>query len=167
MVIQLSCFSLFMVDLLYEVHLAAAEGGTNALLNPIHLISEGLALLLLGTGFGIANSLLRRIRSNMNENRQMLESLRGQFDSVIAERFHAWGLSSAESDIALLSIRGLKICEIAQLRHTAAGTIKAQLSAVYKKSGVASRTELLALFMDEFLDQGSKPENAVLHKMAA
>ena len=61
-------------------------------------------------------------------------------------------------DVALLTIRGLSICRIAELRHTQQGTIKAQLSAIFRKAGVSSRTELLAMFMDELLDFGSQPE---------
>jgi DNA-binding CsgD family transcriptional regulator len=64
---------------------------------------------------------------------------------------------------ALLSLRGLKICEIARMRHTAEGTIKAQLSAVYRKSGISSRTELLALFMDEFLEYSTQPSATSPH----
>lgn len=155
MVIQFVCIATFLIDVLYEVHLAAR--GDVSILNPVHLFAEGAALLLLLAGFALAHYMLRHTQSAMEEKAHQLGSLRGQFDTIIGERFHAWGLSAAESDIALLSLRGLKICEIARMRHTAEGTIKAQLSAVYRKSGIGSRTELLAHFMDEFLEYSSQP----------
>lgn len=154
MAIQFVCIAMFLVDLLYEVHLAGT--GDISILNPVHLVSEGLALILLLAGFALAHILLRHTRATMEDKMRQLGSLRGHFDTIIEERFHAWHLSAAESDIALLSLRGMKICEIARMRHTAEGTIKAQLSAVYRKSGIASRTELLAMFMDEFLEYSTQ-----------
>ena len=64
----------------------------------------------------------------------------------------------AERDIALLSLRGSRISDIAKMRNTSEGTVKAQLSAVYHKSGINTRSELLAFFMDEFLDYASVDE---------
>lgn len=101
---------------------------------------------------------MRRLCSKGEEKARLLACLRGHFDEIIDERFRAWGLSAAERDIALLSLRGFGIGEIARMRDTRDGTVKAQLSAVYRKSGVAGRPELLALFMDEFLDYGAAEE---------
>ncbi len=157
LVIQFVCIVMFLVDILYEVHIASVSDQGAAIMGPVHLVAEGASLTLLLTGFGLAHMQLRQIRANVEEKMRQLGSLRGQFDSIIEERFGTWKLSAAESDIALLSLRGLKICEIARMRQTAEGTIKAQLSAVYRKSGIASRTELLAQFMDEFLEYSSQP----------
>lgn len=154
MAIQFVCVVMFLVDILYEVHLAGT--GNFSILNPVHLVSEAAALILLLAGFVLAHLLLRHTRATMVDKMRQLGSLRGHFDTIIEERFRAWNLSAAESDIALLSLRGMKICEIARMRHTAEGTIKAQLSAVYRKSGIASRTELLAMFMDEFLEYSTQ-----------
>ncbi|TCO69391.1 hypothetical protein EV655_11520 [Rhodovulum euryhalinum] len=40
------------------------------------------------------------------------------------------------------------------MRGTREGTVKAQMSAILHKSGVKTRAEFLALFMDEFIDLG-------------
>lgn len=157
MTIQFICIVMFFVDIIYEVHFASASDQSSAIMSPIHFVAEGASLVLLLAGFGLANLLLRQSRASMEDNVHQLSSLRGQFDIIIDERFRTWGLSAAESDIALLSLRGLKISEIASMRHTAEGTIKAQLSSVYRKSGISSRTELLAQFMDEFLEFSTLP----------
>lgn len=57
-----------------------------------------------------------------------------------------------ERNIAMYMLKGLSISEIATARATAEGTIKAQSSSIFRKTGVNSRTELMSLFMDEFLD---------------
>ena len=41
--------------------------------------------------------------------------------------------------------------EIAELRGTSDGTVKAQLNAVYKKAGLESRTQLLGYFIEELM----------------
>lgn len=161
LVIQVICVLMFLLDLLYELHLSDASSAR--VFSPIHLISEGAGLVLLLAGMVLSHILLRHTQAGMEDKMRQLGSLRGQFDTIIMERFHSWELSAAESDIALLSLRGLKICEIARMRHTAEGTIKAQLSAVHRKSGISSRTELLALFMDEFLEYSTQPSATSPH----
>ena len=53
--------------------------------------------------------------------------------------------------MALFTIKGLSIQEIAGLRNTSEGTVKAQSNAIYRKSGVSGRTQLLSLFLDDLL----------------
>ena len=43
------------------------------------------------------------------------------------------------------------IAEIAALRETKDGTIKAQSNAIYRKSGVAGRAQLVSLFIEELM----------------
>ena len=85
--------------------------------------------------------------------------LRSQFDEVLHARFNEWGLTPAEKDVALFMIRGLTNEEIAAARNTAAGTIKAQSTSIFRKVGVRSKPELMSTIIDHFLDQsaGSSP----------
>ena len=69
------------------------------------------------------------------------------------ERFDAWGLTAAEQDVALFAIKGLNTAEIAALRNTSEGTVKAQTNAIYRKAGVTGRPQLLSLFIDDLLDE--------------
>ena len=85
----------------------------------------------------------------------------GAFMTVLEERFDAWGLTPAERDVALFSIKGLSLSEIAALRNTSEGTVKAQSTAIYRKAGVNSRAQLLSLFIDELMGEalpGVPPE---------
>lgn len=54
-------------------------------------------------------------------------------------------LSSAEYDIAQLAVRGLSNAEIAEERWVREGTIKQQLSSVYRKLGLRGRAALISL----------------------
>ena len=80
-------------------------------------------------------------------------------DSYVNGKFDEWNLTSAERDIAMYMLKGLSIAEIAAARSTAEGTVKAQTSNIFRKTDVASRMELMSLFMDEFLDVGARIEN--------
>lgn len=114
------------------------------------LIELGAALgLLLGVAFGWV--VLRRTmaRNIMVEDQLRLAS--GAFMEVLEERFATWKLTPAERDVALFAIKGMSTQEIAGLREVSEGTIKAQTNAIYRKAGVAGRTQLLSLFIDDLM----------------
>ena len=54
--------------------------------------------------------------------------------------------------MALAAIKGSSIAEIARMRGTKDGTIKAQLNAIYRKAGVTGRPQLISFFIDEMVD---------------
>lgn len=121
----------------------------------LHLGMEVAASLGLGLAFILLRLKTRNAVSETAKERHRLHTLRSDFDSFLHRRFDTWGLSKAEADIALLTLRGLKISEIAALRNTRDGTIKSQLSTIFRKSDVHSRTAFVAQFIDEFLDIGA------------
>ena len=82
---------------------------------------------------------------------KQLDAAKGAFQSGIDGYFEQWGLSEAEKDIALFTIKGMTISEIAEIRNTKQSTIKTQSSAVYKKAGVSSRAQLVSLLIEELL----------------
>lgn len=91
----------------------------------------------------------------MRDRRLAEEKLRrasGAFMELLEERFVDWGLTAAERDVALFAIKGLSIPEIAALRQTSDGTVKAQTNAIYRKAGVSGRPQLLSLFIEDLID---------------
>ncbi|MGH1560346.1 hypothetical protein ACRAWD_27265 [Caulobacter segnis] len=48
-------------------------------------------------------------------------------------------------------MKGVEVAEIARLRGSAAGTVRAQLARVYEKSGVGSRSGLACLFLEDLM----------------
>jgi DNA-binding CsgD family transcriptional regulator len=100
---------------------------------------------------------------NLKGRRDAEERLRRSqavFADHLAERFNLWGLTPAEADVAIFAIKGLKTTEIAQLRQTSEGTIKAQSNAIYRKAGVSGRTQLLSVFIEDLMgeDTGAPPK---------
>jgi DNA-binding CsgD family transcriptional regulator len=73
---------------------------------------------------------------------------------LLADRFADWGLTPAERDVALFAIKGMSTAEIAALRNTSEGTVKAQTNAIYRKAGVTGRPQLLSLFIEDLMGEG-------------
>lgn len=101
---------------------------------------------------GIMSEKLKRSRQ---KNSEIAHVLRGH----IGWQFESWGLTSAERDVAMLSLKGIKISEIAAYRNSREGTIKAHLNSIFRKAGVSSRVEFLATCLESFIDLGSAQED--------
>ncbi|MGR3540831.1 MAG: helix-turn-helix transcriptional regulator [Hasllibacter sp.] len=80
-----------------------------------------------------------------------LRHARADFQDLLDERFAEWALTPAERDVALFALKGLSGAEIAALRGTSEGTVKAQTAAIYRKAGVGGRPQLLSLFIDDLM----------------
>ena len=133
----------FLVDFSADVR----DGGLTA-----HLLGEGLATLALiaGVGFGAMQVRWLVMRSRLDQ--AAVATARGAMTDLVRLRFSEWHLTNAEADVALFALKGCDIAEIAQLRHAASGTVRAQLARVYAKAGVQSQVQLMALFVDELVD---------------
>jgi DNA-binding CsgD family transcriptional regulator len=107
----------------------------------------GLVLGLILGGVLILSSLRAR-----NLAQERLRRASGAFMDLLEERFTLWGLTPAERDVALFAIKGLSTAEIAVLRNTSEGTVKAQTNAIYRKAGVTGRPQLLSLFIEDLID---------------
>jgi DNA-binding CsgD family transcriptional regulator len=123
--------------------------------SPIAWVYYELAQIgaVIGLILGMAVSVVLLFRS-IRRQRAAEESLRlasGAFMDVLQERFAEWELTPAERDVALFSIKGLSTSDIAGLRNTSEGTVKAQTNAIYRKAGVSGRPQLLSLFIDELM----------------
>lgn len=114
--------------------------------------------LVLGVIFGAR--VIAQMRADARKDAQTIRSLSGALSDVIAEQFRSWDLTPAEEEVAWFTIKGFSISEISDLRGTRDGTIKAQSTAIYKKAGVNSRAQLLALFVDELVSHmGDSPDD--------
>lgn len=103
-----------------------------------------------------------KLERSRQKNLEIAHVLRGH----LGWQFETWGLTSSERDVAILSLKGLKISEIAEYRNSREGTIKAHLNAIFRKADVSSRTELLATCLESFIDLGtaSEDEKPTRHK---
>ncbi len=128
---------------------------------------EVMALLGLLIGAAVTIREVLRLRQRNRAVERQLDAATGAFVEVMEQSFDDWGLTPSERDVALLSVKGLSIAEIARLRNTKEGTIKAQNAAVYRKAGVSGRAELLSLFIEELVDGIALPEGMVDDRGAA
>ena len=83
---------------------------------------------------------------------------------AIQSQFIEWDLSGAETEIASLMLKGLSHKEIAQIRHSSQATIRQQAGSVYRKSGLSSRAELSAFFLEDLLP--ANPEFGLVSPLA-
>jgi len=111
-------------------------------------ISAGVGLTI---GVILASVLLRRSMERTQVVEGQLRAASGAFNELLEEHFVQWGLTPAERDVALFTIKGLSSADIAAMRQTSEGTVKAQTSAIYRKAGVSGRSQLLSLFIDELM----------------
>jgi DNA-binding CsgD family transcriptional regulator len=125
------------------------------------LIEMGAALgLILGLILGALA--LRRTLRERNVAREGLRRASGAFMDLLEESFAQWGLTPAERDVALFAIKGMSTAEIAVLRATSEGTVKAQTNAIYRKAGVTGRPQLLSLFIEDLM-RDDLPGKPALH----
>jgi DNA-binding CsgD family transcriptional regulator len=117
-------------------------------------IGAGVGLLL-GVGLG-AVLLARTVRSNRTMEGK-LRQVSGAFAALLDERFGDWALTRSERDVAWFTIKGMSIAEIARLRGTSEGTVKAHSNAIYRKAGVTGRTQLLSLFIEDLMGERPAP----------
>jgi len=131
----------------------------------MHVVIEGAVLALSGTGFGwlavrmlrqrkrmrvLARDLGRARRDAERWRDRYGETLRG-LAAAISAQFNDWGLSEAETEVAMLLLKGLSLREIAQARGTGERTVRDQARAVYRKAGLPNRSALAAFFLEDLL----------------
>jgi DNA-binding CsgD family transcriptional regulator len=62
-----------------------------------------------------------------------------------------WNATAAESEVALLLLKGLSTKEIAAVRGVSDHTVRQQARSLYAKAGLSGRAELSAFFLEDLL----------------
>ena len=141
-VVQAVAAVFFVADALGDV---AADGISG------HIVIEALIAFALLTGVFLGAWHMRLLLAEGQRRAEALAVAQGALAEHINARFADWGLTAAESDVALFALKGCDAAEIARLRGAAQGTVRAQLSQVYAKAGVTSQAGLVSLFLDDLL----------------
>jgi DNA-binding CsgD family transcriptional regulator len=116
-------------------------------------IGASIGLVL---GLVVGGLLVIRALKDRNSAEERLRRASGAFADLLQEKFAEWGLTASEKDVALFAIKGMSTADIAGLRSTSEGTVKAQTNAIYRKAGVSGRSQLLSLFIDDLMrDDGA------------
>ena len=147
LIVQALCGLVFVVDILLSVvgiYTLPLAWTTR------ELMEIGAALgLMLGLIFG--GLLVWQSFSDLRRAEARLDRANAAFVDVLNARFDEWGLTLAERDVAMFAIKGLNVQDIARLRATSEGTVKAQTAAIYRKAEVTGRPQLLSLFIEDLM----------------
>lgn len=117
----------------------------------LHLAIEGMAAIALLAAVVLGALQVRSLIADARRDETAVAAAQGALAELIDLRFAEWQLTTAEADVALFALKGCDIGEIAGLRGSAAGTVRAQLTRVYAKAGVESQSGLIALFLEELI----------------
>ena len=115
---------------------------------------EGLVTLALVGGVILGALELRRTLRWQTQQDTTIAKANAELNAVIQRQFEQWALSKAERDVAYLALKGLDVAEIAAVRGAASGTVRAQLSGIYAKSGISGRAQFAAFFVEDLLSEG-------------
>ena len=70
-------------------------------------------------------------------------------ENLLEAHARDWGLTAAETEVAILAVKGFSNAEIARMRNSALPTVKSQFTSIYQKSGLQNRVQLIAFITDE------------------
>lgn len=145
-VIQLFAVVYFVADIWTDI-----VEQTRSVADP-EIIMDGVVAVALIAGLIVAARYARDMTAALRRRDQALAVARGALAEQLRLRFAEWGLTPGEAEIALFAIKGCNVAQIAGLRHSAAGTVRAQLSQIYAKAGVASQSMLVSSVIEDLLD---------------
>ncbi len=161
--IQAICAFFFVSDILASV-LGIRTTPISWEMRELMEIGASLGLIL---GVVVGGLMLRRALRDRHKAEERLRRASGEFMVLLQERFEEWGLTPSEKDVALFAIKGMSTAEIAALRATSEGTVKAQTNAIYRKAGVTGRPQLLSLFIDDLMRDDGTVRMAAVGSSAA
>lgn len=141
-VLQALCAVFFIADVADDLGSAGPDA---------HTVFEAAVSLALTIGVAFGALEMRRTLEKTRRAEMAVSAASGAFAELLRSYFDQWELTPAEADVALLAVKGLDVTAIAALRGAAPGTVRAQLTRVYAKAGVSSRSQLLSVFIEDLL----------------
>lgn len=146
--LQLACAVFFFGDAFFDIVGYPSEFALRQMDQFEFVVSVGLVFSL-----GFTASELYRLMQAKKRLEMSVRAASGAFQQVLDDAFEAWELTPSEREVALLTIKGMTIAEIAGLRDTKEGTIKAQSTAIYRKARVTNRAQLISYFIEELMGE--------------
>lgn len=130
-----------------------------------HLVIEALLMFVsaagaiwLWLGRRRARAEVRLLARDVDTARAEAERWRSEVSELmeglgvsIARQFRRWKLTGAESEVALLLLKGLSHREAASVRGVSERTVRQQAREVYRKANLSGRSELSAFFLEDLL----------------
>ena len=128
----------------------------HAIYEIVLVVASMTAFFFLWRGWFRARHEVSVIKHQLEEHKAERDAWRASAESALAglgraieQRFNAWGLTPAESEVALLLLKGRSHKEIAYLTNRSERTARQHAVSVYQKSRLGGRAELAAFFLDD------------------
>ncbi len=144
--LQAMCCAYFLMDIAWDLLWPTS---TNLLADSD--VIEAFVTIALFFGLAFTGNELRQVLTRQDRLEDQIKVASGAFNEVMEARFTSWALTTAEREVAILAIKGFSIAEMAGLRDTKQGTVKAQCASLYRKAQVAGRLQLLSIFLDDLM----------------
>lgn len=150
-------FSLILLDIVGDYQDGTSLG---------HIVVELLILLASLIGivyfgwfyFQLAQSKISHLKRDLDVAHQQAKQWQDANRDLVAglsqqilKQFNQWELTKSEAEVGMLILKGLSHQHIADIRMISERTIRDQARAIYRKSGLASRSELSAFFLEDLL----------------
>lgn len=94
---------------------------------------------------------LRRSLARMETLNRQIDVASGNFQNHLMRFFGEWQFTPSEQSVAICAMKGFSNAEIAALRGTSASTVKSQMNAIYRKSELGNRQQLISFLVEELL----------------
>ncbi len=114
------------------------------------IVGFGFLILLIAQRL-YSRSRHERLRVSLTQAQEELRAKLGGASEHIDSEFKKWSLTTSETEIGWLLLKGLSFKEIAKARGTSERTVRHQAQSVYSKSGLNSRSDLAAYFFEDFV----------------
>jgi DNA-binding NarL/FixJ family response regulator len=148
MILLLGCSLFFAFDVVIDV----LSGQSQDSIGMLHLVVETVATIAILVSLMILRDYIRVNKKHEVQMQESLDQLKRGLNDLIMSRVKAFALTPTETEVAILTIKGFSISEIAELRGRSEGTVKAQQHAVYQKAAVSSRAELILECIEDAVD---------------
>lgn len=116
-----------------------------------HFLELFITLGLLAA-IGFLSVEFRAMRQAADSLEEKLKIASGSFNRLLEAHYDSWGLTPSEREVARLVLKGCSNAEIAEIRNAATGTVKAQTHAIYAKSGLSGKNQLMSFLLEELTD---------------
>jgi DNA-binding NarL/FixJ family response regulator len=136
----------------------------------MHLVLEAILLAVSATVLGLglktllqAKREVQSLQADVEQLHQEKEQWKQETHQLLAglsvkieAQFLNWKLTQAETEVGFLLLKGFSLQEIADIRGTKIKTVQQQSQSIYQKTGLASRSELAAFFLEDLLPPQSQ-----------
>ncbi|WP_162938224.1 LuxR C-terminal-related transcriptional regulator [Kiloniella sp. EL199] len=148
LIIQIICTLFFLSDAIGDLFFAH-----DIFAGFDHDIIELLVVIALSVSIAFTVLQIQQMLQRQRRIEEQIKIASGAFITMLDQYFEEWKLTPAEQDVALFLIKGMSFTDIANLRQTREGTVKAQCNAIYNKAKVTGRSQLLSFFIEELLNE--------------